>query len=370
MNRVLQVNLENCGGAFQLIYQAQQILKDRVEFDYYTMGVFEKNDTYLNVLKMGSKINEADLRKNRLIGHAMLPFKFYNFLKKNKYSIIHINSDSAWKILIYAFPAKLLKINKIIIHSHSSEINGDHIKLKKICHYIAKKAISYLGTDFCGCSYESVKWMYGEKMKNKNIEIINNGVNTEKFKFNQKLRDELRKKFNVEDKIVMGTVGNFSYQKNPEFLIEIIDKMKREKHKDYVLLFVGEGLDQIKVKKMVQDKGLKNHVIFYGKTNNVNEVLNMFDIFVLPSRFEGLPVSGIEAQTNGLISIFSSKITHEVEISNKCYYLDIDNSIMEWCNTIKNVNLNYNRKDCFKNTVMKNFDISYTANQLEKIYSL
>ena len=368
MSRVLQANLENCGGAFQLIYQAQKILKDQVQFDYYTMGNFEQNDVYYNLIEMGSNIYEADLRKNRLIGHIILPFKFYRFLKKNRHSIVHINSDSAWKILMYAVPAKFSKIDKIIIHSHSSEINGDYIILKKICHYIAKGIIKYCGTDFCGCSDESVRWMYGKNFEGENIEIINNSVNAEKFKFNPNIRDELRESLNIQNKCVIGTVGNFSYQKNPEFLVELIYELNKRKEKKYMLFFVGEGAEEDKIKKIVHERHLDSYVIFYGKTSKVNEVLNAFDIFILPSRFEGLPVSGIEAQTNGLPCVFSSSITKEVEISDYCHYIDLSESISNWCSIIQSIDFKYDRKNAYRNTIMKNFDIKYTADQLKKLY--
>lgn len=368
MKKVLQANLENCGGAFQLIYQAQSILGNKIQFDYYTMGIFERNDVYNNLIEMGSNINEANLRKNRLIGHIILPFKFYSFLKKHKYQFVHINSDSAWKILMYAIPAKFCKTSKIIIHSHSSEVNGDHIKLKKFCHYIAKNIIQYCGTDFCGCSDESVKWMYGDKFERRSIKIINNSVNAEKFKFDQIVRERIRSELNLKDKCVIGTVGNFSYQKNPELLVKIIDELSRVKDRNYILLFVGDGTEKETIKKMVHEKALDEYVMFYGKTTKVNEVLNAFDIFALPSRFEGLPVSGIEAQTNGLPCIFSSAITKEVEISDLCKYIKLSDSISYWCDIIKNINLNNNRQEAYKNTINKNFDITYTARQLNDLY--
>lgn len=368
MNRVLQVNMENCGGAFQLIYQTQIVLKDDVKFDYYCMGCFEKNDIYNHLLEMGSKIYEANLRKNRLIGHILLPFKFYSFLKKNKYSVVHINSDSAWKILMYAIPAKFIKIKKVIIHSHSSEINGDHIKIKKICHYIARLMIKYCGTDFCGCSQESVKWMYGNNLENRNVKIINNGVNASKYKFNKDIRKEIRKNLRLNDCCVIGTVGNFSYQKNPEFLIELIDSLKESNGRKYKLLFVGEGVGEKNIKELVKKRNLSEWVIFYGKTDKVNEILNSFDIFIMPSRFEGLPVSGIEAQTNGLPCVFSSRITKEVMISENVRYIDLEEPNEEWCREIENIIINDHREEAYINTIKSNFDISYTSKQLKEMY--
>lgn len=368
MSVVLQVNLENCGGAFQLIYQTQILLENEIKFDYYSMGCFERNEVYDHLIKMGSNVHEANLRKNRLIGHILLPFKFYSFLKRNRYSIIHINCDSAWKILLYAIPAKLRKVNKIIIHSHSSEINGDYIKFKKLCHYIGKSLIKYCGTDFLGCSSESVEWMYGKNSLGRNIEIINNGVNTERFRFNNTIREQIRKELNIENSCIIGTVGNFSYQKNPEFLIELIDELKDKMNRNYKLLFVGEGLREDKIKELVQQRKLSDFVIFYGKTNKVNEMLNAFDIFIMPSRFEGLPVSGIEAQTNGLPCIFSTEITKELKITENCKYISLSDKISHWCDNITNFELNIDRENAYKNTINKNFDIKYTANQLKNIY--
>lgn len=365
MKKVLQVNIENSGGAFQLIYQAQKILKDNIQFDYYTMGVFKKNDVYRDIIEMGGMVYESELRRNRLVGHLMLPFKFYSFLKKHAYRIIHIHSDSAWKLLIYAIPAKILKIDKIIIHSHSSEINGDHIKLKKMCHNICKGIIKYFATEFCGCSDEAVEWMYGKN--DKNVIIINNGVDSEKFKFNENIRNSVRNRLNIGYKCVLGTVGNFSYQKNPEFLINLIEELNK-KSNQYILIFVGDGINEDNIKKMVNKRHLEDSVIFYGKTTNVEEILNAFDIFILPSRFEGLPVSGIEAQTNGLPCVFASGITKQVEISNLCKYISLSDSVSEWCRAINSININNDRNNAYQNTVDKNFDIKYTANQLEQLY--
>lgn len=368
MKRVLQVNLENSGGAFQLIYQVQTVLKDEIQFDYYSMGLFKKDDVYYDLLSMGSNIYEGNLRDNRLLGHIKLPFKFYKFIKKNNYDIVHINSDSAWKISLYSIPAKLAKVKKIIIHSHSSEINGDHIKFKKICHRIAKQFIKISGTDFLGCSKESVEWMYKNNLKDKNVKIINNGVNAEKFKFNRDIRKFERDKIKVDKECLIGTVGNFSYQKNPEFLIKLMLHLKKRKDEVYKLIFVGEGEDRKKIENLVIENSLTNDVIFYGKTDKVNEVLNAFDIFIMPSRFEGLPVSGIEAQTNGLPCIFSENITKEVKISDECKYLSLDDSLEIWCDTISNMKFNKNRGKAYENTINKNFDINYTANQLKELY--
>ena len=108
MRRILQVNINNEGGAFSLVYQVQKMIDQKeYVFDYYTMGKFNYNSVYLDIIKNNSHIYEADLRKNRFIGHLLLPIRFYKFLKNERYEIIHIHSDSSWKAILYAFPAKL-----------------------------------------------------------------------------------------------------------------------------------------------------------------------------------------------------------------------------------------------------------------------
>lgn len=142
MKRVAQVSLNDDGGAFALMYQVQKELNGRVIFDYYTIVPFSNNEIKASINEMNGKIYEMN-SPSRLLGHFKLPLWFYKSMKKEKYEVIHIHSDSAWKIILYAIPAKLAGIKKVIVHSHSSDVNGDHRKLKLIFHKIMKPILPF-----------------------------------------------------------------------------------------------------------------------------------------------------------------------------------------------------------------------------------
>lgn len=361
--RILQVNLDGEGGAFSLMYQMQgELLSDYI-FDFYWMGKFRKN-AYTDALKKnGSRFFEANLRKNRLIGHFLTPFLFYKFLKAHKYDVVHINADTAFKLLIYAKPAKKAGCSKVILHSHSSGINGKFKLLKYVMHLLARPFLKKNSDVYLSCSDLASEWMF--KSDNRAVEIIKNGVDIEKFKFSDDTRSLYRQKLLAENKIVIGMVGNLSYQKNPEFLIETLALLPKDM---YMVVFVGDGENRKNVEELVNAKGLSERVVFYGQTSEVNNLLNAFDIFAMPSRFEGLPVSGVEAQTNGLKCIFSDKITSEIGILTSCEFLPIGKSYEIWADRIKNAT--FDDRACAHLIVSEHgFDIYDSAKRLSNIYA-
>ena len=360
--RILQLNLDGTGGAFSLMYQLQLYLKDEFIFDFYWMGKFVHSEKSDDLEKNGSKIYEEDLRKNRLLGHILLPWKFYRFLKSHPYDIVHINADLAYKLLLYAYPAYKAGVKKIIIHSHSSGVNGDHKSLKLAMHKMCKPFLKTYANTFLTCSKLASKWMYDDQ----NYAImINNGVELEKFKFSLDVRNKIRKDLNLTDQILIGTVGNLSFQKYPEFFVDILKRLPKDKYKG---IFVGDGPDREAIEKYVADNGVIDQIIFLGNTNHVENVLCAMDIFAMPSRFEGLPVSAIEAQASGLSCFISNKITSEVKLLNTCELLPIDDPDV-WAQAILQTNINVRKRtDATEVLKKKGFDIRDSALELRKIY--
>lgn len=371
MQHILQVNLEDSGGAFSLMFQVQKQLADKTIFDYFSMSSFKSEDVVEAIKKYGGQIYCAELRKNRLLGHLLLPFKFYKFLKKSDYAIIHIHADTAWKICLYAIPAKIIKTERVIIHSHSGGINGDYRKVKIFAHKIMKRFIPYVATEYCTCSRKATLWMYGDNPQYPVI-WIKNGVDTDRFKFSESARKEIRKKLNIEDEtLVIGTVGDLSYSKNPEYLIRIMRELKNATENKYKLIYIGSGNNDKSVRMYANEMEVVNDVIFYGKTDNVQKVLCALDIYVMPSRFEGLPVSVIEAQANGLPCILSSEITTEVGLSENTQFIRLAESIDNWVKSIQKMS---QENRCRENgeILVRNhgFDIHQTAEMIYQIYNM
>lgn len=275
-------------------------------------------------------------------------------LRKN-HEIIYFNTSSFYNISAYYY-SKKLKFKKIIVHAHNTKDTSRSFLLQLI-HCINRIYINKIATAKLACSRKAAEWIFGQKEGSK-VTIINNAVDIGKFKFNEEKRKEQRKKLNLVDRFVIGHIGRFVYQKNHDFLIDIFNEVVKEKS-NAVLLLIGEGELKEKIENKVREYKLEDRVIFYGTTDKVYELYNAMDCFVLPSKYEGLPVCGIEAQANGLYCLFSNTITNELKNSNCVKFIGIDN-VDEWKKEILNVN-EYNR------TISKDICNKYDIKKICKV---
>ena len=230
--------------------------------------------------------------------------------------------------------AKRQKIKHIIIHSHNS--NTPSGLLRKLLNALNKPFL-HLGTDFFACSKLAGEWLFGKNfLKKHELKIINNAVDIDKYKFNAQTRENIRNELECREKFVIGHVGRFCYQKNHDFLINVFYEVQKE-DKDMILLLIGEGELKEEIQEKVKKLNIQDNVIFLGTTNKVQNYLQAMDLFVLPSRFEGLPVVGIEAQASGTKCLFSNNITKETKIVDNTEFLDLN--VQEWKNAILNLSL-------------------------------
>ncbi|MEE1043762.1 MAG: glycosyltransferase, partial [Clostridia bacterium] len=170
----------------------------------------------------------------------------------------------------------------------------------------------------------------------------------------------------LTDKKVIGNVARFTFQKNQHLLVEIFEELYK-KDSSYRLMLVGDGENFEEIKNMVESKGLNDVVLFLGCRDDVPELLNTMDIFVLTSRFEGLPLSLVEAQANGLYCVVSSNTTKEINVTGRISYVNDDNNTDEWKTLISNF---ISENHIMNTDVLKNcgFDIVTEANKLSEEY--
>lgn len=354
------------------MYQIQEELNGRVIFDYYSIEPFSNVEIIKHIQKMGGRIID-DSSPGRLIKHIKLPVLFYRRMKKEKYGIIHIHSDTAWKLSMYAIPARLAGIKNIIIHSHSSGINGDHQKLKFICHVLMKQILPYFADEYLTCSQKAAEWMYPKRYI-PHSRFIRNGVKADKFRFNEENRKLNRKKLNIkDDEILIGTTGDYSFPKNPYYLINVFLQLYKRNNK-YKLIFIGDGKCRTSVEEWAKDKPGYENMIFYGKTSEVGGLLSALDIYIMPSRFEGFPVSAVEAQVNGIECILSDCITSETAVLESCVFWNIEDNPGDWAERLSNCNIgNYvkeKREQGYEIAVQRGYDISQTAETVFQLYSM
>lgn len=256
------------------------------------------------------------------------PFKYIIKLKgivaENRYDIVCVHGNSA-TMAVELFAAWMGGCRVRVAHSHNTQC--DHQKLNRLLMPIFRR----LYTNCCACSVEAGHFLFGER----DCYIVNNGIEVQKYFFDEEVRNSLRSKYSLSDKIVLGHIGRFTYQKNQEFLIMILDALVKEGH-DVVLLLVGEGVDRTKIKDLACEKGVADRVIFYGTTNHINEVLQMMDCFVFPSRFEGLGIAAIEAQASGLACVASEQVPRKMKVDDRTVFLSLESDLKEWCAAILN----------------------------------
>ncbi|MDE6432734.1 MAG: glycosyltransferase [Lachnospiraceae bacterium] len=366
---ILQVNLDGSGGAFALVYEIQKKIwknyGNQMIFSYYCMGEFANGETADDIERMGGHIEEGKLRKNRWFGHILLPFYFYKYCKSTKAAIVHIHGDTAFKLFIYAYPAKLAG-KYVLVHSHSSGINGKAKHIKMLLHLLCKPLLPLAVDGYLTCSQKATKWMYYKPTQSK-VVWLKNGVDTKRFCFNEEERRVQRQRLNLgKDDYAIVVVGDLSIPKNPYFICDVMKKLCVTKS-HIRLFFCGDGAEREGVEKYVERLELGNKVVFLGK-QRMDRVLNGMDLFVMPSRFEGLPISGIEAQANGLTCIFSDRIAKDVAIIPQTYFTSID-SVDAWCETIEKVMLlDIDRALIYKLVNDAGFDIEASAKNLFKYY--
>ena len=286
--------------------------------------------------------------------------KLDNFFKKNpNYDIIHSHIDCMSYIPLKI--ASKYKIKTLISHSHNS---NQELNIKYPLKIIYKNLIPSVATNFFSCGIKAGNWMFN----NKNFNVIENAIPINDFKFNNEFRETFRSKYNLIHFVVLGHVGRFNKQKNHKFMIHLLSKLNKIVPK-YKLVFVGDGPLLESTQNYAKKLNVINDVIFLGKQSNIGEILSAFDLFLLPSLFEGVPLSLIEAQANGLTCLVSNKISHEISITDCCIFLELKKNKQNWIDRIINFNsLNLKREYYFNKVSDSNYNISTAVLKLESLY--
>ena len=321
MKRVLQVvNRMGYGGieAFLMnIYRNINRKEIRFDFAVHTNQKGEYDD---EIKKMGGNIYYFTSR-GKSIG------KYYkdwnNFLKENakNYSAIHMHVSSLTTILPLVI-AKKYKIKYRIIHAHNTYQKG---KLHEILSKINKTRIKKYATRLLACSSEAGNYVFG----NNNYEKINNGIDLEKYQFNKEKRNEMRKRLGVEEKdTVYINIARLTEEKNQSYLIDVFKQISL-KEKNSKLLIVGKGHLKEDLEEKIKKENLEKKITLFNGRNDIPNLLQAADVFILPSLYEGLPVVAIEAQAADLKCFISKNVSPEVKLNDSLEFLDITNTEKE-----------------------------------------
>lgn len=318
------------------------------------------SEEYVNELKgLGCRIYRQDNRKKH-------PVKYYknliSIIRKKEYNAIHVHTNSCTCIIELGI-AKLFGVRKRIAHCHSRSCQH------KLFHKIAYPLFSHLYTEGIACSKEAGVHLF----KKRHFTVLNNGLDVNKYAFNQQDRTLIRKKMNISsDSLVIGHVGLFNEEKNQIFLLQTFNKVFQQNKNSY-LCFVGTGATEDTIKLETEKYGLTDKVIFLGERNNVNQIYNIFDVFCFPSLYEGFGMVLVEAEANGLSCIASTGVPRVTNFSQNVEYLDLD--VDTWVRAISGLKTYENNKTRENNSLKyrsmiadNGYDIEKISTQLRDIY--
>lgn len=300
---------------------------------------------------------------NRKKSTAFYLKKFVKLLIHEKYDVIHVNGNSSTMVM-ELMTAKMFGIKTRISHVHTTCSNYPYINkiLRPLFLYSYNVAIAV--------SKQAGEWLYGKKFI-----VLNNAIDTNKYKFNMKVREELRSKYGLNNKFVVGNVGKLYPPKNQSYLLKIFAEYCKV-DENAMLVIAGGGVLEDELKKEAERLFIKEKVIFLGMCNDVPSILQMFDIFVFPSIFEGLGLAIIEAQASGLPCIASKAVPMETQVTSNIYYYNLDGDEKKWINGIedlKDIILHQDRKERSEIARMciceNGYEIRSEVEKLEKIYT-
>lgn len=344
----------------------RNIDRSKVQFDF--LSHYGREASYNEEIRsLGGKIYEMPALKDENHVYYWRLFEYIRALNRffkehSEYKIIHGHMTNT--AAIYMSIAKKYGVTCRIAHSHNTHGKAG---LLGIVTDILQKPIYKYATDWFACSKAAASWFYPkEAIVNGKVLILANAVDAKKFRFSFTNRVRMRKELGIEDNLVIGCVARFRPEKNHLFLIDVLKEVLLVEHKA-VLMFAGEGPEENKVRNKAIELGVEDKVIFLGMRKDIPEVLQAFDVFTLASLWEGLPVTGIEAQAAGLHCVVSDGVTREMDALGMVKFLSLNDSKKVWAEELirsaKKV-----REDTYYKIKEAGYDIQTTVPWIQNFY--
>lgn len=362
MKRVLQiVDSMDMGGIQTFIMNVyRHINREEIQFDFL---VFRKHEQIFEkeILSLGGRIYKLPRRRDGIIKNKNAIRSFFE--EHLEYDTIHYNT-SALSDIGAIEEAYKRGVPVRIIHSHSTKAPGN--KIHTFMHKLHKNKISKLANYYFACGELAGKWFYeGTEAANKFV-IVNNGIDCAEYEFSKEKRDYVRRKLKIENNYVIGHVGRFSEVKNHRFILHVFSKvMEKYREKNPKLILVGDGELFTEIKSLAQKLNVADETIFLGTRHDVPDLLQAMDVMIMPSLYEGFPVTAIEGQASGLPCVLSDTITRDVVIKDNVVMRSLDAPLEKWADDL----IKTNKRDTDNSPLIASgFDIKSTVQQLMRVY--
>ena len=331
------------------------------------------NDIHIDFLVYGDEkgiYDEEILNKHSQIFHVPIrskhPLKHHMTIKKmlklNSYDIIHAHVDAMNGYVLGL--AKKARIKVRMSHAHNTAHLSSHPLKKMILNYYKKKILN-VATHFLTCSKDAATFMY-QSIKDDHIIYIKNATDLTRFRFNQNHRDMIRSYHCISNNtILIGHIGRFDHQKNHSFLLELVKEIKNQQN-EMKLLCVGEGHLKQPFLKSVKENQLESLIEVINPVQAIEKYYSAFDVFVLPSLFEGFGYVLIEAQYNGLTCVSSTNVPLETNITKENMHLFLNAPLSDWIEGIETASKQRNLYSDYQ--LFSHYDIKDASTLLKSFY--
>lgn len=280
--------------------------------------------------------------------------------RQNQYKIVHSHMNTLSVFSLWG--AQKAGIPNRIAHNHSTAGKGE--TKKNIIKYALRPFAKIYPTKLCACSQYAGEWLYG---KNAEFQVFNNAIDLSRYSYDPQKAAAARKELGLEDKLVVGHIGRFCYQKNHDFLIDIFNEIHKQRQ-EAVLLLIGEGELEQDIRNKVKKLGLTDSVRFMGKQKDTSEFYQAMDCFVLPSRYEGLGVVAIEAQACSVPVICLTAVPKDAKITSSVKFIGLDESSSNWADCVLDVIKTQVKRNEREEVRKAGYDIEVEAQKLTDFY--
>ena len=361
MKRILHIaDSMGMGGIQAFIMNVyRNIDRTKVQFDFM-LNNCPANNYDEEIKQLGGRIFYLPARNKGLYENWKALDDFFD--SHNEYDVVHMHESS----LTYIEPliaAKKHGVTTRIIHAHSTKASGS--KIHTFIHHANKMRIDKIATDFFACGELAKQWMYGNNNVINRAIVVNNGIKIKDYEFNDQNRQMVRRLLEIEDSFVVGHVGRFSEVKNHDFLIDVFKHIYDENNKSKLVL-VGDGELKSHIEAKVAELRLNEKVLFLGNRKDVKDLLQAFDLVIIPSLYEGFPVCAIEAQASGVACIMSNSITKDAALKSNTVQLSLSDGPDKWADSITGISRVPNNECLYS----AGYDIDNTIKQLLEVYGL
>lgn len=324
--RVAQVMGKMVGGGLESVVMNyyRHVDRTKVQFDF----IVDEDSTLVPCEEIES------------LGGRVFTVPPYQHVFAYQKALVRLFREQGWTIVhshenaLSVFPLRAAKRAGVpvrIAHSHSTSGPGE--PARNAVKWALRRFANVYPTHRMACSRHAGEWLFG---KGADFEILYNAIELDRFLFDPRTRAEVRDELGIpEGAIAIGHIGRFVAQKNQGFLLEAFSRVVQN-GASAVLVLAGDGPLCSEMERKAKSLGVAGSVRFLGQRDDANRLYQAFDVFCLPSLYEGLGIVAVEAQAAGLLCLLSVEVPREADVTGAVRFLPIDDARI-WADALAGV---------------------------------